>query len=1470
MSADYCRSFRLRGIPCGYQSRIDVRELVKKVLCIEPDASVVVHSLAINPVHENSQVATLSFHTTPNSLSDCSRNEWDFELLASDTSGDDALDVISLVFDTHFWGFTPLHRTKDSDCHIDIIAISGLNGHAFGSFKRKQGSFMWLRDALPLDVRNARILIYGYDTQLIQSHSFQNLTDLGRTLQGYLKTIRKSNDFRPIIFIGHSLGGLVVKEVGITFGLSLDICVFNHTNIPLQAVVQLKKEQNEEDGSILKSIAAFLFFGVPHQGMAIESLVPLVHNSPNMGLLQSLDRNSPLLPRLTTDFSKSFVGKTPRTISFYETEKSRTAVEITRRVGVVKCHLQHLQGTSGKWELSGPFEVLVDISSATYGSDSQHPVNRNHSELVKYNSQYDGIYERVRNVLQSLNNILPREPVYTSMEVESHSSSNLSNETFECLKSLSFREQEHRYNDILSAENTCGWLLEDSQYQAWMNQPGSLFWIKGNPGAGKSVLMKFAVTMMKQREPNERVLSFFVHGRGAELQKTPLGMFRALLHSMLELFPDYLSSLTSQFNDQEKRRGSYQENRWQWQESELKKIMSEILTKGTKKQPIVLFVDALDECGKHHAKSLLSYFRDLMEDVKREGAQVKICFSSRHYPILGLDKIPSISVEERNDKDIRSFVRSRLSDIQPAVKRQKLETEILQKAHGGFQWTVLIVDKVMEGYINGVNAHDLYHQLETTPEALGEFYGKTLSSVAGVERKQMVKLFSWILFAKQPLSLQELREALTTDKDMAHTSISELRHYASTTLDEFERHVRYISRGLVEFQTREIWEQYEVGGEESDKEAQFIHQSVADYVLEEFLSHTGSGSSVESTVGAGHFQISRSCLRYMTLREILEGTQLTRGSLSVKFPLLPYVVRNLFYHIQKVEQEGILQLDLLPIIHNDWQPNTLRRIASVWRIMDPYRAYTPMGWPFVEGRPLHSLVTFGSKSAFDAFLEMGDVQVDDRDSHGNTSLLLAIRERHQEIALALLERSTKWQNRHEVAVQIPGGPEETMSRSNYVVDVDAENNDGETSLDVAFQERLDEVIIKLIEAGADLGSSEQETGLLFHAIDRRHELLFAKLLRENVKLDGAVYFTVENLIYTGGDKLLEDFIVRLLDAGANTSKNVEAYDESDEDDEEIKENYEAILLASRTGQTSLVSLLLSHGVSTTVIDGTFFLAVKNGHEEIAKMLIDNEADINTRIHGLTPLSYAIRNGHEVIVKMLIDNEADINIRIDGLTPLSYAIRNGHEAIVKMLIDNEADINTRIDGLTPLSYAILNGHEAIVKMLIDNEADINIRIDGLTPLLYAIQNSHEAIVKMLIDYKADVNIRHYQTGSTPLLSALQGGHKTIADMLLHNGADVNSSNIQGLTPLLYAIQSGQVAMVNALIERGADLNAYNNKRPTPLFCATQNSEEALAKILIESGADPNACDNQGLTPLLWASQNGKWEIANALVEMGAFV
>jgi hypothetical protein len=56
-------------------------------------------------------------------------------------------------------------RTIDLTARRSIIAVTGLAGHAIGSWSLKSGK-CWLRDWLPSATGNARILTYGYATRL--------------------------------------------------------------------------------------------------------------------------------------------------------------------------------------------------------------------------------------------------------------------------------------------------------------------------------------------------------------------------------------------------------------------------------------------------------------------------------------------------------------------------------------------------------------------------------------------------------------------------------------------------------------------------------------------------------------------------------------------------------------------------------------------------------------------------------------------------------------------------------------------------------------------------------------------------------------------------------------------------------------------------------------------------------------------------------------------------------------------------------------------------------------------------------------------------------------------------------------------------------------------------------------------------------------------------------------------------------
>jgi hypothetical protein len=74
---------------------------------------------------------------------------------------------------------------------------------------------MWLRDSLPNDLPKTRILIYGYDTRLENSTSFQCIDDLGIDLRSSINNIRNYTSVRKtgsyVLLHSNSLTGLELR-----------------------------------------------------------------------------------------------------------------------------------------------------------------------------------------------------------------------------------------------------------------------------------------------------------------------------------------------------------------------------------------------------------------------------------------------------------------------------------------------------------------------------------------------------------------------------------------------------------------------------------------------------------------------------------------------------------------------------------------------------------------------------------------------------------------------------------------------------------------------------------------------------------------------------------------------------------------------------------------------------------------------------------------------------------------------------------------------------------------------------------------------------------------------------------------------------------------------------------------------------------------------------------------------------------
>lgn len=150
-----------------------------------------------------------------------------------------------------------------------------------------------------------RVIIYGYDSKLIESTSFQTISDIATTFVNHLKAGGwNSNSSKPFIFLAHSLGGIIVKDA------------------------LVKAANGTTTDGILKALIGGIMFGVPNSGMEQSHLMTMTKGRANEMLVQDLSRGngSNYLRQLNKSFEGVSFTEQIRIAWAFETKESRTVV----------------------------------------------------------------------------------------------------------------------------------------------------------------------------------------------------------------------------------------------------------------------------------------------------------------------------------------------------------------------------------------------------------------------------------------------------------------------------------------------------------------------------------------------------------------------------------------------------------------------------------------------------------------------------------------------------------------------------------------------------------------------------------------------------------------------------------------------------------------------------------------------------------------------------------------------------------------------------------------------------------------------------------------------------------------------------------------------------------------------------------------------------------------------------------------
>lgn len=390
-----------------------------------------------------------------------------------------------------------------------------------------------------------------------------------------------------------------------------------------------------------------------------------------------------------------------------------------------------------------------------------------------------------------------------------------------------------------------------------------------------------------------------------------------------------------------------------------------------------------------------------------------------------------------------------------------------------------------------------------------------------------------------------------------------------------------------------------------------------------------------------------------------------------------------------------------------------------------------------------------------------------------------------------------------------GNPEIVKILIDAKVDLEAKDQNGNTALLRALQEKNIAVIKLLLDANANIeGRASDNRTPLHYAVIHNYEECVRLLLERGANIEAKLNDNETPL--TIAVKINAESLVRLLlKWGADLSVAVKT-----------NEGTLSLVTASTVHKDSaILALLLEQKDNSSVSKDNLFpamLSAINCKNKNALQLLLNKVDNIEGDYGLTLFFVAIDQDEENILQVLLNKGVDINAKAGtGHTALFIAVAKGKINASRFLLKNGADIYVVLDGKgTPFAQAVIRGDEKLISLFLGAR---KIDIDTLTISLYqAIADKRANIAKLLLDHGADANgkniVQENPTGRTPLHEAIDSNQEAIVKLLLEKGADSSLTDNEGHTAKAFAV-SKKWRNITKLLEK-------NSKTASPVFSTPQ--------------------------------------------------
>ncbi|KAL2263940.1 hypothetical protein VTK26DRAFT_4127 [Humicola hyalothermophila] len=614
-------------------------------------------------------------------------------------------------------GLTLVHSPQDSTA--DIIFVHGLGGASWTTWCWKHDPSMfwpaWLQHEQGLS--HFRVFTFGYNANWRGPDTTLSILDFAK---GLLVRMRGYGDCesngetpigkRPIIFVAHSMGGLVVKKAYV-LGM-----------------------YDEHYADMISQVHGIVFLSTPHRGSShassLNNLLSVMIGSSNKVYLAELESNSTSIEDINEQFRS--VSTRLRLVSMYETLPTRVFPGIKKLI------------------------VGKDTGVLNYPREVSGPADADHHTICKYRSRVDDNYVLFITFLKQISRDLAPPPLAPDPKQQPMQ------ERVHTLESiLGIVESPTEDLDKLASQSTQGsgeWLRGRNSFEHWLSDPSGetrLFCLTGMPGTGKSTLAAVTIRHLQQvflhqscqhhffteSQPTKKSLAYCLRSIAFQVAST----HSAFAERLVRLHQDVGDVLSSQ---------KYQAI---WA-----KVFEGILFKIDIGYTLHWVLDAVDEA--ENPQMLLKLVSQIQSSscikvmlLSRPNKDIAIVVAQR----AGVAILDTITVRD-TVQDIRGYVRSVVTATLP--KESHIQTQVIDqivsRTEGSFLWARLALDTL---HHNWHTLGDVQKAMDVIPKDMQSLYRNMLLAVKRQDQRlqdMAQRILTWAACSFRPIKLAELEAAL--------------------------------------------------------------------------------------------------------------------------------------------------------------------------------------------------------------------------------------------------------------------------------------------------------------------------------------------------------------------------------------------------------------------------------------------------------------------------------------------------------------------------------------------------------------------------------------------------------------------------------------------------------------------------------------------------------------------------------------